>query len=71
MPEPRPQFSRQGGRSPGLFRSATRDDSGQDLVEYATLAVLIAVAVIGVLKLFGDQLNAVWENIRATLPFGG
>ena len=50
---------------------AAREDSGQDLAEYAILAVLIVLVVIGVLSLVGDQIAAFYESVVGVLPFGG
>lgn len=47
------------------------DDSGQDLAEYALLIGLIAIVVIGAVSAFGGDLAAFFDNIVATLPFGG
>jgi Flp pilus assembly pilin Flp len=44
-----------------------REDSGQDLVEYAFLIVFIAlVAAVG-LNALGVQLNTFYDNIATTL----
>jgi pilus assembly protein Flp/PilA len=48
------------------LRSWSRDDSGQDLLEYALLVSLIAVAVIGAVDAVGSTLKAVfWDAISA------
>ncbi len=47
------------------------DESGQDLAEYALLISLIALVVIGAVTLLGTQLIAAYNNITATLNFGG
>jgi pilus assembly protein Flp/PilA len=44
-----------------------RDDSGQDLIEYALLAALIALAAVVAIGTAGDQVNAIWERIVTAL----
>lgn len=46
-------------------------DSGQDLAEYAILIGLIALVLIGVVTLLGQQLVTAFTNIAAQLPFAG
>ena len=42
-------------------------EEGQGLVEYALILVLIAIVVIVVLGLLGDQISAIFEEITAGL----
>ena len=42
-------------------------EKGQGLVEYALIIVLVAIAVIVVLGLLGDQIAVVFENITDAL----
>ena len=51
-----------------LARLGISDESGQGLVEYALILLLIAVAVIGTVLVFGEQLNATYERIVAEIP---
>ena len=45
-----------------------RDEDGQDLLEYAVLAALIAVVALGAVGLLGDHLNRVfWQAIGASI----
>ena len=47
-------------------RSWVRDDSGQDLLEYALLVSLIAMAAVGAVGAVGSTLKAVfWDAISA------
>ena len=54
-----------------IFRTQSRRrlgataSEGQTLVEYALMLVLVAVAVIGILALFGDELAAAFTDILA------
>jgi Flp pilus assembly pilin Flp len=41
-----------------------RRDDGQDLIEYALLATLIAIAAIGMVTKLGDTINTIlWQPI--------
>jgi pilus assembly protein Flp/PilA len=44
-----------------------RDDSGQDLIEYALLAALIALAAVVAIGTAGTQVNAIWQAITTAL----
>jgi len=45
-----------------------RVESGQGLVEYSLILLLIALAVIVILSLYGEDLGAVYSNIIANIP---
>jgi pilus assembly protein Flp/PilA len=49
------------------FRALLRDDKGQDLIEYALLAGLIALVAVVAITNAGTEVNRVWENIVAAL----
>jgi Flp pilus assembly pilin Flp len=52
------------------LRRLCTEQCGQDLVEYALLAVLIAVAAAAAIGLFGQALLQYWsDRIVATWPF--
>ncbi len=42
-------------------------EEGQGLVEYALILVLVAIVVIVVLGLLGDQVSAVFTNVTEAL----
>ena len=44
-----------------------RDDNGQDLIEYALLAALIALACIVVMKLVGTGINTLFTKVDTEL----
>ena len=44
-----------------------KDESGQDLAEYALLLGLITVAVVGVIALIGGQVLALFNATEAAL----
>jgi Flp pilus assembly pilin Flp len=50
-----------------LYRRFLREESGQDLLEYGLLAVLIAVVVILEVTSFGGSLDRIWTSITDTL----
>jgi pilus assembly protein Flp/PilA len=49
------------------LRERVADESGQGMVEYGLILVLIAVVVIAVLVLLGNQVNNLFCNISAGL----
>lgn len=51
-----------------LLQRLLRLDDGQDLLEYAMLAALIAVAATGAVTLLGDHINRVfWQAIGPSI----
>jgi len=50
------------------FPGKLHREEGQGLVEYALILLLIAMAVIGALKLFGDELLQTYEKIQSAIP---
>ena len=51
-----------------LARLGISDEDGQGLVEYALIILLIALVVIGAVRLFGEQLNNTFVYIREEFP---
>lgn len=51
-----------------LARLGISDEEGQGLVEYALIILLIAIAVIGTVVVFGEQLYAAYERVVAAFP---
>ena len=48
------------------LRTFSRDDSGQDLLEYALLVALIVIAAIGAVDTLGGTIKTVfWDGIAA------
>ncbi|NCP67636.1 Flp family type IVb pilin [bacterium] len=45
--------------------------SGQALTEYALILAVIAIAVVAVMTLLGDQLQVVFQNVIDTLTGAG
>ena len=50
-----------------LFLRVLRSDHGQGMVEYALILVLIAVVVIAVLIVLGNQVQNVFCNISGAI----
>lgn len=50
-----------------LWNNFVTDESGQGLVEYVLLIVLIALGMIGALVLFQEQLGDIYEAITGKL----
>jgi Flp pilus assembly pilin Flp len=46
-----------------LVRSLARDEKGQDLIEYALLAAMIAIFSIAGLVNASGEVNAIWDQI--------
>ena len=48
--------------------SLMRDEQGQDLIEYALLAGLIAVICVGAVTLAGSKVSALFSQVANSLP---
>ena len=48
-------------------RALMRDDRGQDLIEYALLAGLIALGSVLLLQSAGTEVSGIWTDIVAAL----
>ena len=51
-----------------LAKLGVSTEDGQGLVEYALIILLIALAVIGSVVVFGEQLNTTYERIVNAFP---
>jgi len=49
------------------FRALLRNDEGQDLIEYALLAGLIALVAVGGITAAGGEVEGIWNDISAAL----
>jgi pilus assembly protein Flp/PilA len=49
------------------LRSLRRDDSGQDLLEYALLVALIALVCVAVITTAGEGVQTIFQNISDEL----
>jgi pilus assembly protein Flp/PilA len=43
------------------------DESGATAIEYALLAVLVGIAIIGAVTALGDSLKAIFSSVATTL----
>ena len=44
-----------------------RNDEGQDLIEYALIAGLVALVAVGAITLSGEQVNRIWTSVQTAL----
>lgn len=49
------------------MRAIVRDDSGQDMLEYALLTALIALAAVVAVRAAGVQVRGIFNNITGQL----
>lgn len=49
------------------MQNLRRDESGQDLIEYALVAAMIAVVAVSMLRKVGSSVNTVFSNISSGL----
>jgi pilus assembly protein Flp/PilA len=49
------------------FRVVTTDEKGATAIEYGLLAALIAVIIIGAVRLVGSNLSATFNNVAKAL----
>jgi pilus assembly protein Flp/PilA len=50
-----------------LFRQLWRDDSGQDVAEYAVMLAVILVIVVGTVQLIGANANNVFSQVASSI----
>ena len=53
-----------------LFARFARESDGQDLIEYALLAAVIALGVTGAMMFLREQLNTEFSNIGNSITAG-
>ena len=49
------------------MRALTRDDSGQDLLEYALLAALIALVAVAAVTSSGQAVNSIFSLVATAM----
>jgi Flp pilus assembly pilin Flp len=50
-----------------LVRRLLRDESGQDIAEYAVMLAVILVIVVGTVRLIGSNANTVFSNVASSI----
>jgi len=50
------------------LRTLVTDDSGQDLIEYAMLVALIALACVVAVTAAGSKVQSVFESVVSQIP---
>src|SRR5437016_2895459 len=62
------EFSRlKGCRVMNIIPQILRDDSGQDIAEYAVMLAVILVLVVGTIRLVGSNANNAFSSVASTL----
>ncbi len=54
----------------GLVDRIIREEDGQGMIEYALIAALISIAAITVIMTFGDDLIAIFTDVKTGLNDG-
>ncbi len=54
-------------KSLDILKKLVREESGQDLIEYALVAALIALGCVAAMKTLGTNINAEFTAIGAAL----
>jgi Flp pilus assembly pilin Flp len=50
-----------------LMRRLWREDTGQDIAEYAVMLAVILVLVVGTVRLIGSNANNVFSNAASSI----
>jgi Flp pilus assembly pilin Flp len=50
-----------------FFHQIWRDDSGQDIAEYAVMLAVILVIVVGTIRLVGSHANNVFSSVASAV----
>ena len=50
-----------------LMKNLLKDESGQDLIEYALIAALIALAAIGAMQTLGSKISNEFNSVGSSL----
>ena len=55
---------------PSLRARLAHDRNGATAIEYAVIAAMLAISLIGALSLFGDQIVGNFQNVESRMPQG-
>jgi Flp pilus assembly pilin Flp len=50
-----------------LWQQLYKDESGQDIAEYAVMLAVILVIVVGTVRLIGSNANNVFSNVASSI----
>jgi len=50
-----------------LLQNLWKDESGQDIAEYAVMLAVILVIVVGTIRLIGSNANNVFSNVGSSI----
>ncbi len=50
-----------------VLKAIWKDDSGQDIAEYAVMLAVILVIVVGTIRLIGSQANNVFSETASSI----
>jgi Flp pilus assembly pilin Flp len=50
-----------------LVRNLWKDESGQDIAEYAVMLAVILVIVVGTVRLIGSNANTVFSSVASSI----
>jgi Flp pilus assembly pilin Flp len=50
-----------------VWQDLWKDESGQDIAEYAVMLAVILVIVVGTIKLIGTNANTVFSNVASSI----
>jgi len=53
-----------------VVQQILRDETGQDIAEYAVMLAVILLIVIGTVKLIGTNANSTFSNVASNLSGG-
>jgi Flp pilus assembly pilin Flp len=52
---------------PKILQGLWKDESGQDIAEYAVMLAVILIIVVGTIRLIGSNANNVFSNVGSSI----